>query len=216
MLGVCRWLSAWLRVAPCDLRAPLGGSSRRGRVRLGATLRHRLPVRPRVPWCDHAHLGPLPGGLLVLSVVRASEVRRPRLCVSLCVPQGLGCVTVCDCDCVCDSMPLKPPSLGGFDVVEPLGALGTPASLVRTSKDGCPFCPAGGETHFPLTLTLSAWRTGLFVFLFLLPRMSSWPQLTHHSFRETWGRKQGLLGWGLCPVAPGAFREGLRRHPGPL
>lgn len=62
----------------------------------------------------------------------------------------------------------------------------------------------------------AAWRTGLFVFLFLLLWMSSWPQLTHHSFREAWGRKQGLLGRGLFPRAPGAFRQGQGRHLGPL
>lgn len=113
-------------------------------------------------------------------------------------------------------MPLKPPSLGGFDVVELLGAIRTPASLVRTSKDGCPLCPVG-ENPFPphpYPLLPVAWRTGLFVFLFLLLRMSSWPQLTHHSFRETWGRKQGLLSWGLCLRAPGAFRAGPRKTSG--
>lgn len=107
-------------------------------------------------------------------------------------------------------MALKPPSLGGFDVVELLGAVRTPASLVRTSKDGCPLCPAGGEKPIspsPLPPLPPAWRTGLFVFLFLLLRMSSWPQLTHHSFREAWGRKQGLLGWGLFPRAPGGFQS---------
>lgn len=182
-------------------------------ARSPATLSPGAPAGPAVGSCAPV---PLPGGFLAWRVVCASEVRRPRLCVSLCVPRGLGCVTVCDCDSVCDSMPLQPPSLGGFDVVEPLGDIRTPASLVRTSKDGCPFCPAGGwGTHFPLTLTLSsAWRTGLFVFLFLLPQMSSWPQLTHHSFRETWGRKQGLLGWGLCPLALGAFRAGPRKASG--
>lgn len=40
-------------------------------------------------------------------------------------------------------MPLKPPCWGSFDVVEFLGAMKTPASLLKTSKDGDPFCPAG-------------------------------------------------------------------------
>lgn len=113
-------------------------------------------------------------------------------------------------------MPFKPPFLGGFDVVELPGAIRTPASLARTSKDGCLLCPAGEKptSPSPFPSPPSAWRTGLFVFLFLLLRMSSWPQLTHHSFRETWGRKQGLLGWGLCPRALGAFRAGPRKTSG--
>lgn len=52
-------------------------------------------------------------------------------------------------------MPLKPPVFGDFDVVEVLGAVRTPASLLKTSKDGCPFCQRG-KTHFPLTRTLSS------------------------------------------------------------
>ena len=82
---------------------------------------------------------------------------------------------------------------GSFDVVVSRGHR-TPVTLLRTSKDGCPFCQLG-KNPFPLTLTLSsACSRGLFVFLFVLPRVSSWQQLTHHSFQETWGRKSGLLG----------------------
>ena len=44
-------------------------------------------------------------------------------------------------------MPLEPPILGGFDVVEFLGAMRTPASLLKTSKDGCPVCPRVGVTE---------------------------------------------------------------------
>lgn len=51
-------------------------------------------------------------------------------------------------------MPLKPPFLGAFDVVEFLGAVRTPASLVRTSKMAV-LSAQRGKTHFPVTLTLT-------------------------------------------------------------
>lgn len=82
------------------------------------------------------------------------QVSCPQLYVSQCVPQGLGCVTVCDCDCVRHGMPLKPPFLGGFDVVEFLGAVRTPASLLRLQKMAV-LSAQRGKTHFPLTLALS-------------------------------------------------------------